>query len=522
LQKAKDAKLEGLSRTKRYIWNVLWSWAGVATTLLLGFVLSPYTIRKIGELNFSVWTLALSLVEYYWLIDFGFRSATIRFSAESLATRDEKRLNELISTGVVWTLAAGLVVMTGSYVLAPQLGRLFHIEQPAFVTLVRMVGASWGLGMVSNIFSAVLEGAQRFDLTSRVWLIGMLVRSAGLLALLAMGYGVLAMGYMLLVSQIGSYVLTFVWFMRVVPQVRIHPALASTRMLGEMARYGIHTFTTLVAQLMQGRSAPLLIAYFLPLQNLAYYSVAAKIIDYATDGLGRVGMVTTPNAAELMAKGRTPALVELGVYANRYCFAIFVPMAIFLLSYGKEFLSVWIRPDFAERCAYLLPVLLIGEVIMAGQTNSVSILFGIGRHKVYSRWLLAEAMLVVAGLVLVLPHWGLYGVVWVRSILMAAVRGVALCWLVSRELGVDPLTYASRIYSIPALAAAFVLAVLFGLKYSVLAGRNWPELIAAAAIMCALYVPLVFRFALAPHHREMALGKLREIMGKRANASLPA
>ena len=100
-----------MSRAKRYIRNVLWSWAGVATTILLGFLLSPYTIRKIGEVNFSIWTLALSLVEYYWLIDFGFRSSTVRFSAESLAKGDQARLNELVSAGVMWSTAAGIVTM---------------------------------------------------------------------------------------------------------------------------------------------------------------------------------------------------------------------------------------------------------------------------------------------------------------------------------------------------------------------------------------------------------------------------
>ena len=106
----------------------------MGTTILIGFLLSPYIIHKIGDVNFSVWTLALSLVEYYWLIDFGFRSATIKFSAESLAKGDQHRLNTLVSTGIVWTSAAAIVIIAGSFLLAPPLGRLFHIQQSAFVT----------------------------------------------------------------------------------------------------------------------------------------------------------------------------------------------------------------------------------------------------------------------------------------------------------------------------------------------------------------------------------------------------
>jgi O-antigen/teichoic acid export membrane protein len=229
-------------------------------------------------------------------------------------------------------------------------------------------------------------------------------------------------------------------------------------------------------------------------------------------------MVTMPNAAELIAKRREAALVDLGIYTNRYCFALFAPLAIFLLSYGKELFSVWIRPDFAEQCAYLVPVLLIGEVITAGQTNSVSILFGMGRHKTYSRWLLAESMLAAAGVAAVLPHWGLYGVVWVRSILMAVIRGAAVCWLVARELGVSPLAYAARIYSVPTLVASGVCVALFAFKHWVSAGRNWGELFTAAAIMGVLYIPLTFRFSVAPHHREMAWGRLRQLLGLKADA----
>ena len=59
--------------TRRYLTNVLWTWGGVGVGIVSGFLVSPYTIRKLGDVNFSIWSLALSLVEYYWLIDFGLR-----------------------------------------------------------------------------------------------------------------------------------------------------------------------------------------------------------------------------------------------------------------------------------------------------------------------------------------------------------------------------------------------------------------------------------------------------------------
>jgi O-antigen/teichoic acid export membrane protein len=499
-----------VSRAKKYISNVLWSWAGVVLTVVIGFAFSPYIIRKVGDTNFSIWQLALSLVEYYWLIDFGFRSATMKYSAEFQALNDRESLSVLLSTGFLYSSLAGTVVLAGSFALAPYLGQFFHIQQPEFVVLVRVVGLSWSLGLVSNVFSASLEGHQRFDLTNRVWIITMSVRTVGILILLARGGGVQQMGFILLFAQVLGYLCTYRFFRSAVPRVRVSYALSSFTMMKKMLSYGVHTFTTIISNLLLSRSIPVLIAYFLPIRFLAYWTIPTRILEYTTDGFGRIGMVTAPNASELMAGGKSKELVDLAVYTNRYCFTLFTPMAVFLLTYGFELYSVWIRPEFARDCAYLIPVLLIGETIMAGQTNSVSVLFGIGRHKLYSRFLVGEAILTVAGLSLVLRPFGLYGAAWVIAILMSLNRGVCLCILVSRELGINPLQYAARIYTVPAILGAFAWGFMMLLKKHI-PGQNVPELALAGTLMMLLYTPLAFRFCLVPHHREKLLGRFRRM-----------
>jgi hypothetical protein len=42
-------------------------------------LLSPYLIRKLGSDAYGVWILAFGLIEYCWLFDLGFRSATVKY-----------------------------------------------------------------------------------------------------------------------------------------------------------------------------------------------------------------------------------------------------------------------------------------------------------------------------------------------------------------------------------------------------------------------------------------------------------
>ena len=498
-------------RTRRYLTNVLWTWGGVAVGILSGFLVPPYTIRKIGDVNFSIWSLSLSLVEYYWLIDFGLRSATLKMSAEFKALGEHDRLNELLSTGVVYSSIAGSLLVVATLLLTPYAGRFFHIEQPVFKQLILIAGLSWALGMVFNVYGACLDGFQRFDIFARIWMLSNIVRGGGVILVLYFGHGVLQMGFVLLASQLLIYLLTYVAFRRVVPYAKVSFTHATFTMFKRMIGYGIHTFTSIVSTQLLQRSVPALIAYYLPVRFVAYYTVPVRILDYAGEAVGRVGTVTAPNATELMAQGGKRELLSLGVLTNRYCLALFMPMTAFLLVYGYEVYSLWIRPVFAQQSAYLLPVLVLANTAMLGQFNSVSILFGMGRHQAYARCLLAEAIFTVAGMMVVLPRFGLWGGAWVVAVLMVVNRAVVVCVLAARELGINPFEYAARIYAIPTALGMAAFLFLVVLKRTCIAGRTWGQAILAGLLMTIPYLALTYRFCLAGHHRELVRGRLRAL-----------
>ena len=493
--------------------NVLWTWLGVGTGIVSAFLLQPYTIRKLGEVDVSIWMLTLSVVEYYWLIDLGFRSATLKMSAQFRALDRPDRLNELLSTAIVYSsiMAVGIVIVT--ILIAPYAERIWHLDRPVFGQLILIAGISWALGMVFNIFGACIEGFQRFDLLGRIWITTTVVRSTGVFLVLVSGRGLLGLGFVLLGGQLLSYLLTYLSFRRVVPQARISRHLASISMLKEMIGYGIHTFTTIVSTRLLYQGLPAILGYFLPVQAVVYYNTPMRIMDYAMDGIGRVGQVTAPNATELMAQNRLKETIQLGIYANRYCLSLFLPLVSFLLIYGFETYSLWVRPSFAVASAYLLPVMLIGHAAVTGQFNSVSILFGMGRHKTYSRCLLAEALVTAGGMAFVLPRFGLYGGAVLAAGAMIVNRAIVVSFLVCHELKTNVLTYVAKIYLPPVAIASAATALLYWIKRTWIPGRTWAQIVSAGVLMMIPYAALTFRFCIAPHHREILLNRIRPWFG---------
>ena len=493
---------------RRFVGNVIWNWASVAATTLTSLVLAPFILKKLGEENFGLWAFAVSLAEYYWIMDLGFRSATIKYSAHYAATAEHGKVNEILNTALFYSACIGPVILLGNFFVLPHLFSSTQARNPLFVKLVTVVVGAWVLGSLFNVFTGCLEGFQRFDMINRIAITGSAIRSIGTASLLWLGYGVYEMALMTLGAQIIIHVLSFFAFRHVFPDMRFSRAFVKLSAMKTMLRYGSHSVVASIAQRLLNQGAPLMIGFFLPLRFVGYYSSSSRVLDYAADGISRIGQVANPNAAHMVAVKDEHRLINLSVIANRYGLAIYLPLSVFLLVYGHSLLSVYFNPAFALSSAPVLTILVFGITIAtAGQYNSTSILFGMGRHQVYSRGLLVEAVLLIGTLAVVVPRFGVVGAAAAVVTLMILNRCLFTAFLISRELKVGYGWFLASVYQ-PLVTAVPVGILLYLVHITVLPGRNWPQLILAGLITVVCYAPLAFFFSVQPEHRRRLIAKL--------------
>ena len=496
---------------RRFVGNVIWNWIAIAVNIATGIILTPFILKKLGEENFGLWAFAISLAEYYWIMDFGFRSATIKYAAHYSTTGENDKVNEILNTALFYSSCIGPIILAANFFILPHVFSNTQTRNPLFLKLVTVVAGAWVLGSLFNVFTGCLEGFQRFDLINRIALTGSLFRSCGTAILLWRGYGVYEMALMTLASQAMVHLLSLLAFRHVFPDIRFSRIFVKFSAMKTMLRYGSHSVVASIAQRVVNQGAPLVIGYFLPLRFVGYYASSSRVIDYTVDGITRIGQVASPNAAEMIARNNQSRLVNLSVIVNRYGLAIYLPLSIFVLVYGHALLSVYLNPSFALSSAPVLMILAIGATIAtAGQYNSSSILFGMGRHQIYSRALLVEALVLIASLTLVVPKFGVIGAACVIAGLMILNRGLFTAFLISRELHVGYAWFLASVYQ-PLVAAIPVGILMYALRVTVLPGKNWFQLILAGLIVVVCYAPLAFLFSVQPAHRQALLAKLQQL-----------
>ncbi len=502
------------SSGKAFIVSVIWNWAGVGVSLFTGFLLSPYLIHKLGVEGYGVWALSFALVEYYLLFDLGFRTATVKYVAHYAALGDEGKVEEVISTSFLYASGAAALVLGIVYFAAPVIQRQFQVSaayRDSFGTLLLLVTGGWCLGMVFNLFGACLEAVRRFDLTSRVMIVTTAVRGFGTAGVLALGYGLVQVGIMVVISQITGFVLNYLYFRRIFAGRRIRPGGASWAALREMSRFGLHSFLGSVSFQVLNQSAPLFIGHYRSARETGIFTLPLRLLQYTADFIGRIGLVTNSTAAALEAKKESEAIPKLATFTNRYCLVVFMPLAVLLWTHGGEFFRLWVGEEMGGASAALLPVLLTGYMLaVVGQFSSSMLLLGLGKHQGYARGMAVEAIATLALTPPVIARYGLMGVAWMVSGLMILNRGLFVSWLMSRVTKMPLPRYLDGIYRRPLLAALPALALSYGLKGSLLPGRRLVEIFALGIVLGIFYYGVAFSYCLEPEHRVLVLSAARQ------------
>jgi hypothetical protein len=206
--------------------------------------------------NKGAYTLRIRLIGDDGAVsDYGLQSAITNFCARFLAVRDSRKLNEVISTALFYFTIIGVCIMGTSPVLAhfaPQFFKVLPRDRAEFSTLVLMTGLSWGLCIMLHMFLSALDGFQRFDLSSRIAILQVVLRSAGYFIALEKGQGLIAMAWIFIGTQILGYILYFFCFRHAFPELQISRAFVKWPMFQDIFRYGIKSFvasnSTLVLQ----------------------------------------------------------------------------------------------------------------------------------------------------------------------------------------------------------------------------------------------------------------------------------
>lgn len=392
--------------------NVSTRYLAIGVEAVLGVLMLPFNVAHLGQSAYGLWMLTASVTAYFSVLDLGYAGALVKFVAQYRAKRDERALNEILSTAFFIFGGFGLLTYGVALLIAMNLARLFQLTPDQVATgrvVLLIVSVNVAAGTAFSVFGGVINGFQRYDLNNVVGTISSVLTAVANVVVLALGYGLVE----LVAATTLVRVLTFVAYRanayRVFPKLRIRLSLFRRTRLRELTMFSVYMLIIDWSNKMNYSVDALVIGAFLNTSAVAVWAVGQRVAELTQRLSNQLNDVLFPAIVDCDAAQRLDRLQSIFIQGTRLSLATVVPLAGSLAMMATPLVYAWVGPAFSGS-AVVLQLLAVTVIVRVGNATASTLLKGAGHHRLVAFTNAAAAVSNLALSIAIIKPLGLAGV----------------------------------------------------------------------------------------------------------------
>jgi len=343
--------------------NIFSNYVARVIGMLLGFLIIPFLIRKLGTEAYGLVVLAESTIAVVEIVTISVRMALSRHATYSLSQNKTDEFVEYLSTGRVLLYFSAAITLTAGFLVSFYFPDLFRVPA-AFETqskvLFFLITTGFVITVPNTVYWSVLYAKQRFDLINLCNSFGLIARAFCLFALFSflpqryVSLPVYGLVY-LLMQAIENY---FVFFMhkRLMPGLRLSAKRFKKEKVREILSFSFHTSLSRLSLALPGSIVNIIVNLFWGPAYNAIYSVSMKFPMMMRRMFSEATWSLTPTFTDLAARKDRERLEALFFMYSKAVSIVTMPLSLVLILLARPLIRLWVGEDF-EMAGRLLPIM---------------------------------------------------------------------------------------------------------------------------------------------------------------------
>ena len=395
--------------------HLLW---GLVLSTVISAVGTIVIARLLGPENMGLYMIALaapSLIATFR--DWGVTTAMIKYSAEFNNENNVSKIRSVFVSGLVFEIIVGLGLSVLSLVLSPFLAQFYG--RPQIVELIQIASLFILTGALVNTASAAFTGMEKMHLNSVMLIVQALVKTALVVALVALGLGTLGavIGFsvgVLFAGLIGVLLMYTIY--RSLPKPH-GSALELMKTTKTMLKYGLPlSIGVILSGFLTQFNSTIMAIFVTDNALIGNYSVASNFVVLITFFALPVTTMLFPAFSKLDAQKDRETLRNVFQYSVKYAALIVVPVTVMVMALAQPAIGTIFENKYVQAPLYLALLSVIYLFSAVGSLCTVSLINGQG----YTKYNLKLTILTVAigfplSLVLV-SQFGIIGLIAASTI----------------------------------------------------------------------------------------------------------
>ena len=392
--------------------NVLSQYVVLGVNMALGLVMLPFNVAHLGQSAYGLWVLVTSVTTYFDVLEMGYGSSQVKFTAQYRARRDPQALNEVTSTLFFLFVGIALLKYALAILIAWNIGSWFNLDpEQAHVGryILLIVGVAVATSLPFSVFGSITNGFQRYHLNNVIFVVTTIIIAATNVVVLLLGYGIVELVACTTLVRVLSLIAYRRNAYKAFPLLRIRWANVRRARLREVTAFSSYLLVIDIAAKVSYTADAVVIGAVMSTASVALYSVGQRLA-------GTIGRLTRvlgeklfPTIVDTAALDRRKRLRLLFVQGTRLSLAMVIPMSAFIALLAEPLVMTWVGPRFAASVP-IVQILALVVAIRVGAMTSVSMLKGTENHKFLAA-AMSAASIANLGISIVLAYqFGLVGV----------------------------------------------------------------------------------------------------------------
>jgi O-antigen/teichoic acid export membrane protein len=482
--------------------SILSNWFGLVVLAGSTALLTPLMIHHLGPVDFGVWVLASSVLDYYGLLDLGMRSAMFRYVAlfRGGTLRDE--VDGTFSSALLLATGTSVLICVLSVAVACLLPRFIslHSTSPRLLSwLLLLLGISVAVMFPTRMLATYISAHQRWDLYNAAGIANTVTRGVVIVVVLKLGYGILAIAIATVVVAFLSLGQHIVFLLIADPRVHVKVRLITIGRIRELFSFSVRSLLVSLGDYLRFYSDSAVIASVLGVGLVTPFNVATRLIECFRSVVIAAGGPVLGAMTELDGGHHHEELREMLLRSTRLLALLSILGGVLLLVDGRSLLRIWVGKEFVS--AYpVLAVLTVGYIINLAQHPTLLVVIAKGRHGPLGWWSIAEG---VANIVLSIVwgmSYGLLGVAMGTIVPMLVVKIIIQPWYALKAAEMSAWEYFSKGLGRPLLVG--LLFIVVAGRISIGAETTAPLFVATVGLQVVIFLACAWLFGLTRAERQ--------------------
>ena len=343
--------------------GVLLSYIQMVSNVLVKFIYTPFLLHALGQNEYGLYSLVMSIVGYLSILDLGFGSTVTRYTIKYKEANDRDGLYGLYSTLSLFYVIIGVIALIVCVILSCSTQTLFGStmtpeEVQKLRIMILLVGINLLFSFPLQISTSVIVAYEKFIFKNGINLLKTFLQPATMILLLYLVH-IKSVGAIVVVTAFNllTYLLYYLYAVKKL-DFRFSLSKIDRTMVKPLFTFSIWMFLMMVFEQLQYNSGQFILGMFQGADVVAIWGIAMIFILNYRSLSTAISNVFIPSIMSKTFNNDKEGIKTTVTQIVRLQTIILIFILINFVVFGKQFLQLWAGETYidAYKCSLIVMI----------------------------------------------------------------------------------------------------------------------------------------------------------------------